>query len=858
MTKRLFTISFFILAVYSAVLAKDIYVNGNYSGENQNGTLSEPYKTIQQAVDAAAEGDIIHILAGTYREQVEIGVDSITIKNYENNKVTVSGTEAILDWEKYSDEVYRAIVPWDITENDESNQVFVNGKMIHLARWPKETSEQWVTDPTMAEVDEAENSGNGAVLITDEAFNEPAERWINGMIWINLANDADGQGWSGEASYISSSIKAIKAKPTGSSTISAGDRAPWAIRKGSNYYLFNPTPEGVYATGGPKELLARGEWWKNGDTLYVRLPNGEKPASDINEPNLVESKKRLWAFLPKESDLMHHVTIKGVHLFAASITTDKLYSRANLAVNSHHNVIDSINAKYVTHFIDQTGHYQSQWYAKTGIILSGRDNVLQNSVIQYTAAAGVSAFGERHKIIGNCFYETNYQCTEAGVINGGHSIKLIDPEIAWNYINNTTQKVIAIGNMYSSNPEQAGLINLHHNVICNFMLRSSDSGAMNGSAGRNWDLMRIHHNVILNSFTEVSIGIYTDYGGQAIIDHNLLWNVKMPILMNRYKPKGEDQNGAIILADDDFPMGEIWVYNNLAINTSWYPGIVNNIVNPSGKGMHYKNNIISNSIKASLELVEELDSNLYLSRKDVNELFIDYENLNFQLNPESDLAIDKGIDASPYNDKIMNQIPDIGPFEYGTEPWKAGPQGIVTYLKMKKPKGIAVGDTATIHTIAYANGLQKMNPQPEIHYWTNGFGTIDENGLFTATEITENAKVYATADSMTIEVVKFKIKEAELNTVPAMKKQTGNLEILCFPNPVENDVTIHFQNMQPPYCDATVEIYSPNMQRIIQKHMSQSAYLNKYTMNLSWLPQGLYFIRVVYGTKEKYAKFIKN
>ena len=852
------TMLLFLLG-FSIVSARDIHVNQGYTGTEQDGTIEMPYTTIQQAVDAASGGDVIHIMSGTYREQVEIGIDSITIKNYQNDKVIVTGAEPVLEWELYEGEVYWAIVPWDITENNESNQVFANGEMMHLTRWPKENSERWVTDPTMGIVDQAENSGAGGVILTDEEFNEPPERWLGGMIWINLANDADGQGWSGEASYISSSLNLIKAEPTASSSIFAGEKAPWAIRRGTKYYLFNPTPVGVYATGGPGKILSRGEWWKNGDTLYVRLPNGEKPASIIGEANLVEAKKRLWAFLPKESDFMHHVTIQNLHLFAASITTDRIYTRANLAVNSHHNIIDGIHARYVSHFIDQTGHYQNQWYGKTGIILSGVENVLQNSTIIFTAAAAVTAFGNKHKIIGNQFYETNYQCTETGVINGGHTVKLLDPEIAYNYINNTTQKVVAIGNIYSSNPDQPGLINLHHNVISNFMLRSSDSGAMNASAGRNWDLMRVHHNVILNSFTEVSIGVYTDYGGQAIIDHNVIWNVKMPILMNRYNPKGENQNGAIPLTNEDLPMGEIWVYNNLAINTAWFPGIVNNIVNPSGEGMHYKNNIVSNRINATLELVEELDSNLYISKNDVDNLFVDYDNLNFQLNPASGMAIDKGADASPYNDTIVNGIPDIGPYEFGVEPWKAGPEGVITYLKMNQPQRVFIGDTVTISAMAYTNGLINMEPQPRVHYWTNGYGSIDSNGIFIATEPTDRAIIYATADSLTVESVAFRIREPIVDAINdlAIDPKSG-IEINIFPNPAETSLTLAIESTKTSNKPVFIEIYSLASRVVYTKEFQFRHRKFKHDIDISSLKQGIYFLRVRHGSDKAHLKFIKK
>lgn len=41
------------------------------TGSNGNpGTAALPFKTIQKGVDAALDGDVIHVSAGTYRESI--------------------------------------------------------------------------------------------------------------------------------------------------------------------------------------------------------------------------------------------------------------------------------------------------------------------------------------------------------------------------------------------------------------------------------------------------------------------------------------------------------------------------------------------------------------------------------------------------------------------------------------------------------------------------------------------------------------------------------------------------------------------------------------------------------------------
>lgn len=859
MKKRIIIICTIVFVEILQLTAQEIYVNSQFTGDSESGSLSNPYKTIQKAVDNATKGDIIYIMAGTYREQVEIGTDSIIITPYEDDKVIVSGTEPVLEWQKVAEEVYSAIVPWDISENDQSNQIFVDGEMIHLARWPKQQSKYWVTEPDVSVVDAAENSGTGSVLITDNEFDEPKDRWLNGMIWVNLAHDHDGNGWCGKVSFISSAMKAIKASPltSSSSGVHAADgHDPWAIQKGSEYYLLNPTPAGVYKTGGPEALLARGEWWKNADTLFVRLPNGEAPASSIDRKNLVEAKKRIWAFTPENADSMHHVTIKGLHLFAASITTDKNYLRGDIAINSHDNIIDSLQGKYIMHFIDVSGHYGLQWKGRCGIIVSGINNTIKNSTIQYSAGSGVSAVGRGHRILNNRFYENNYQVTEAGVVQGGVNYKLYDPEIAYNFFYNNPHIVIVADNIYSTDPETIGKIRIHHNVIMNFMLRSSDGGAINCSAGRSWDNIRVDHNIIANSHTFISFGIYTDYGGDALFDHNVIYNVERPIAMNRYSieqrpPIGDSKGG---------PIGEIRVFNNTVIPDSWSKaGIYNDHVNPSGEGMFYKNNIIANRISATLELAE-VDSNLYIKEADVNNIFADYENHNFQLNSTASNAIDMGIDVDPFNDSIINNIPDIGAYEYGMDPWKAGPEGIITNIKISGDMPNKVYQTDTIHfsATAFTSGFVMLDPQPEFHWSATGSGRIDQNGVFIADSIDNNATVYVTADSLLFEKKSFKINElvVGINEISApIQNRPDQLDISIFPNPANRIINVSIGNMHTNKSPFNYTLYDLQG-RAVQTSFGKEINDNNFSIQTGDLDEGFYLIDISLGEAHGYKRFV--
>ena len=57
------------------------------------GVLNVPadYATIQEAVDAAVEGDLILIAPGTYNEAVQVTTDNIVIRGLDRNAVIMDG-----------------------------------------------------------------------------------------------------------------------------------------------------------------------------------------------------------------------------------------------------------------------------------------------------------------------------------------------------------------------------------------------------------------------------------------------------------------------------------------------------------------------------------------------------------------------------------------------------------------------------------------------------------------------------------------------------------------------------------------------------------------------------------------------
>jgi hypothetical protein len=294
--------------------AKDIYVNRSNSSGTENGTFENGYISIQQAVDEAKPGDVIHIRAGEYREEVKIAQNGITIQAYKNDEVTINGTEVITNWQLHEGTTYiTSQMDWDCAASDGGNQLFVDKKMINLVRWPKQTSAD-IVKPTDGIADAVNYSGN-YIIITDNEFDEPDGRWDGAQAWINLsANGHDGEGVTIKVVTTNRAKKTITLD-YGSKPYESG---AWAFEKNSEFFLFNPTQAGVNSTGGIDAVLGAGEWWKNNDILYLKTPNGKTPSSNKMGENLVEAKMRLFAFIPKGPYNNHSITIRNLRLFSNS------------------------------------------------------------------------------------------------------------------------------------------------------------------------------------------------------------------------------------------------------------------------------------------------------------------------------------------------------------------------------------------------------------------------------------------------------------------------------------------------------------------------------------------------------------
>ncbi|MGB2129503.1 MAG: T9SS type A sorting domain-containing protein [Flavicella sp.] len=137
-----------------------VSVNGN---DSNNGTISEPWKTLQHAFNTVRGDAQILLRAGSYKVDLnltrfQINQDNKTVvSNYNNEKVTFEGVSKLnTEWTLWKDGIYTSPVENDIW------QLFPDKKVADLARWPNTSFENdsiWSMEKSMRSIDGGRNNG---------------------------------------------------------------------------------------------------------------------------------------------------------------------------------------------------------------------------------------------------------------------------------------------------------------------------------------------------------------------------------------------------------------------------------------------------------------------------------------------------------------------------------------------------------------------------------------------------------------------------------------------------------------------------------------------------------------------------
>lgn len=644
------------LALLVPPAGRTLYVSPGGDDARDGRTPKKAFATINRAAAAARPGDTCSVLPGTYRETVTPPVNGtperrIVFRAATPGTVTITGADPIVGFVPVAGETYRAPMRWSFSEKFQSDDVFSKGQRLELLRWPK--NDRGPLAPADAHVVEAKDAGGDRISFrVSPPFDEPDGRWAGARVWVNLSHL--GKNWGQDGQAQTGRVVSTDRK-SGTIIVSGIEKRsweggvydpdkPWGVGEGTEIHLFDPTPSGLQATGGPQEALGPDEWWRDGEAgaLYVRTRRGR--------PTGVEARRRAWAF---NLDRRRYVTVEGFNLFATSITTDDAAEkRTDSVADSEGVVLRNLRARYLTHFTDHSGNFQMQWLQKSGIRLSGRRQLLERCLLEDSDGPAVSVIGIGNRVLGNTIRRANVSVSEAGCLDTGRAYDpkpttSLDHEIGYNTIEDSPQQGMNLRGLVNSDIARPGLARVHHNVIRRVMTRSYDSAALDqfGTDGRG---VRIDHNVISDLVGSLRIGIYVDFGQGYVINHNLITNVERPIQINHKDPAQE---------------GRVYLDNNTCVSTGppvqtyRMAGILNGAGDHNPKSAA-RRNLSSLGVRLGVDTV--LEGNV-ASEADS---FVDAAKGDFR--PAKDLG--------------------AGAFEYGKPAWRAGAAAYLAAASRPKTK----------------------------------------------------------------------------------------------------------------------------------------------------------------------------
>lgn len=690
------------------------------SGSDTNaGTSSAPFRTIQRAANVAQAGDVVEIRAGTYRENV-IPTSSGTAGNpiifraYGSEVVNLRGTELLTGWTQVSSTIWSAPMASQFfdSEVNQSNQLFVDGYMMNQARWPNtaytsSSNQTAVSTPTKSTITtfisktRDESTGWTTAVFEDANLTPALDGYYVGAEVVIQPNK-DAWSWTLSGVVIDQVGTRLTIQSRSDSGVD-GNSAVYAV--GSRYYLHNQA-----------ELLdAAGEFFHDADTgtVYLWTPAGDSP-----NLHSIEAKKRDYCFnLSNRS----YITIQRLNLFGCYITTDDTsggdgvgydetgavrypWHGAGWDAPAHHILIDKINAQYLSHFTDMSGHFYLQHGQHAGMVLSGTDLILQNSTLRYSAGNGVVVLGRRNKVLNNTISDVSYQQVDGAAINTGGSADTFDHELAYNTIRRTGRSGMLLRKLSNSDPNNL-LTRIHHNDIGNVMLQDWDGGCIY-LAYQDAAFMRIDHNLCHDASGFTASGIYPDYVKNLIIDHNVIWNVEWGIhLQGNYGGVNNAlvyNNTIAVKNTSSTPYGPFGLGNNsgsnvgtLAQNNIFY------VYMPSGNGYA----AISSSFESAT-----LTNNLLWDRvtgSSTDPQFTNANSFDFSLKstspalnvgvPMTSVWLD-GVLVPAFNDSVNGAAPELGAYEYGVTKWTGG---ITTSFKPAAPSGLSATPKAASAVLSW-------------------------------------------------------------------------------------------------------------------------------------------------------------
>jgi len=540
-----------------------IYFDDDAVDDIAAGTIGDPFKTIQAAVNAAVSGDIIGGRAGTYRETV-VAKTNVTIRAYTGEDVFISGFNIVnTSWTLHSGNIYKTTITLPVTGFNTStarvqaadphypgttimaNQILRNGVMMPEARYPNIAVNGTVGTDDLFDRTKYRNginytNGFNITNLTDASFPIAA----NGLIGATLISN----GWFMQESR--------------TVTAHSGNLISWATAIWDNGATGSWSRYRFYITGKLALLDAQGEWHYEGGILYFNQPGNGTPTGSI------VYKARNYGI---DARGKQNVTIIGLKFIGCDAFMGDATSTGA--------VLDRIESTFANHYVR---HDVIEWQGvgmckQFGIKLLGANSIIKNSILSYSAGTSIW-LGDGCDAENNLIHDVGY----AGY--WGNAISLWSTTgnqiVTRNTIYRTGRSGFDFGyNFGTATGASTNPTSFHYNVEVSYndisysCLISSDGGGSYTWGQCDLFGLNYHHNWIHDIKEReqpdggINVGIYFDQAtGSGKIHHNVTWNCPDGDLYhettNDWRPVRAGQPPYL------HPDSRLDIYNNTFWNTS--------------------------------------------------------------------------------------------------------------------------------------------------------------------------------------------------------------------------------------------------------------------------------------------------
>ncbi len=663
-----------------------LFVDGSNGNDDNDGeTLLTAFKTIQKCADAAPSGSVCLIRGGVYRETVIPAHDQVIYRNYNQEKVTVTGADLITGWLPFDlqdhKKIYRAHQDWNLGLGLE--QIIVDGKMMVAARWPNISIAQVTTlkNTDKARSNDRNGGGHSSDRIgwyNDSDLKEAGVNWQGGKITF-----APGWLWNNYTCDVTNSTR---------------DRVDFQCPFPSleQEWSFPGNKDYFFLWGKYQGLDYPGEFFQDpkNNNLFLWTADSSNPNTKT-----VESKKRNYWFV---LDDRSQITIEGINFIAG---TFKFNNKSN------NNLLNKIKAKYVGHYMDIALINYTDRQPRT-INIQGHGNQIINSELSDSSTSMIflDHGAINTKIANNIIYNVNYN----GTVNDG-AIAGIATNVGGNETNMGGNETNEFGQNTVFNSGYNGVmmdsgLDIKNNDVYNTHFQGTDSGAISMSPDTDGKGLEVAYNYVHDAMGEIDKdlnrfgghGIYADIHTKNFLwHHNVIWH--------------NSAENLLILTKQDGQTG--LVYHNTSDGE----------IGADGKdmdGLDFKNNLAKSFLKNSLGSVPQ-SNNYWYGNNDPK--FVDSDHHDYRLLPNSPAKnIGQPIQINFFGKNInvtgefgQNQ-PDVGAFEGETQNWVAGAIILPENVESLKINCVSMGNDRANCDITNLPMGRKIPAQ----FQMNGFGEM--------------------------------------------------------------------------------------------------------------------------------------